>query len=246
MTTFAEAANRPFPEIGVRSRAFGNLVPQVVYCASVVRAGREIDGIRVADDDELAAALTAASAGDETGFATVWRALQPALLRYLRVIVGDAAEDVASETWLQASRDLHRFDGGPAAFRGWLFRIARNRAIDERRRTGRRPEEPATTEQDAGPPAPDAAGQALESSGTAWALAIIASLPRDQAEAVMLRAVAGLSVADAAHVLGKRPGAVRIATMRGLRRLAADPRVRARGGDEWLPGGVGEARPEGV
>jgi RNA polymerase sigma-70 factor (ECF subfamily) len=200
----------------------------------------------VADDDELAAALTAASAGDETGFATVWRALQPALLRYLRVIVGDAAEDVASETWLQASRDLHRFHGGAAAFRGWLFRIARNRAIDERRRTGRRPEEPAAIDHDGGQPAPDAAVQALEGSGTAWALAVIASLPRDQAEAVMLRAVAGLSVPDAAHVLGKRPGAVRVATMRGLRRLAADPRVRAHGGDEWLPGGVGEARPEGV
>jgi RNA polymerase sigma-70 factor, ECF subfamily len=58
-------------------------------------------------------------------------------------------------------------------------------------------------------------GPAFEGSGTAWALAMIAALPRDLAEAVMLRAVAGLSVADTAEVLGKRPGAVRIATMRG-------------------------------
>ncbi|MEV6494965.1 sigma factor, partial [Actinoplanes sp. NPDC051633] len=89
-------------------------------------------------DDELARALTAAIAGDEAGFATLWRRLQPAVLRYLRVVVGDAADDVASETWMQAARDLRRFDGDPAAFRGWLFRIARHRAIDDRRRAARR------------------------------------------------------------------------------------------------------------
>jgi RNA polymerase sigma-70 factor (ECF subfamily) len=41
----------------------------------------------------------------------------------------------------------------------------------------------------------------------------------------MLRVVAGMDVAQTASVLGKRPGAVRIATMRGLRRLAANLEV---------------------
>jgi RNA polymerase sigma-70 factor (ECF subfamily) len=245
MTTFAEAANRPFPEKRVPVARVSRRVPPLVYRASLVNPECGVE-ISVADDDELAAALAAAIAGDEAGFAVLWRALQPPMLRYLRVVVGDTAEDVASETWLQASRDLHRFHGDAPAFRGWLFRIARHRAIDERRRFGRRPEEPTATAAEDGPAAPDAAVQALEGSGTAWALAVIASLPRDQAEAVMLRIVAGLSVADTAHVLGKRPGAVRIATMRGLRRLAADPRVRARGGDGWLPGIAGGAHPEGV
>jgi RNA polymerase sigma-70 factor (ECF subfamily) len=44
----------------------------------------------------------------------------------------------------------------------------------------------------------------------------------------MLRVVAGLDVAGTAQVLGKRPGAVRVATMRGLRKLAAMPQVQAR------------------
>jgi RNA polymerase sigma-70 factor (ECF subfamily) len=179
------------------------------------------------EDDDLAAALKAARDGDEAGFAVLWRTLQPSVLRYLRVVVRDAADDVASETWLQAARDLHRFDGGPAAFRGWLFRIARHRALDERRRASRRPEEPtASLDQDAAP-APDTAGEVVDGFGTAWALGIIASLPPDQAEAVMLRVVAGLDVAGTAQVLGKRPGAVRVATMRGLRRLAAHPQIRA-------------------
>ncbi len=181
------------------------------------------------DDDELAAAVRAASTGDEAGFARLWRALQPAVLRYLRVVVGDAAEDVASETWLQAARDLHRFTGDGAAFRGWLFRIARHRALDEKRRAGRRREDPAGTVADDATRVPDAATDMLEQSGTTWALRLIADLPPDQAEAVMLRVVAGLDVAATARVLGKRAGAVRIATRRGLRKLAADPRVAARG-----------------
>ncbi|RZU53023.1 RNA polymerase sigma-70 factor (ECF subfamily) [Krasilnikovia cinnamomea] len=184
----------------------------------------------MSQDDDIARAVRAASTGDERAFAVLWRCLHPALLRYLRVIVGDAADDVASETWLQAARDLHRFTGDGAAFRGWLFRIARNRAIDEQRRAGRRPEHPTDTFADeaAGIPARDAAAEAFEGSDTTWALSRIATLPTDQAEAVMLRVVAGLDVATTAQVLGKRPGAVRIATMRGLRRLAADPQVRAR------------------
>ncbi|MFI7546960.1 RNA polymerase sigma factor [Actinoplanes sp. NPDC049599] len=200
----------------------------------------------MSDDDDLLPALRAAQHGDEQGFATVWRALQPAVLRYLRVVVGDAAEDVASETWLQAARDLHRFSGDVPAFRGWLFRIARHRGIDERRRLGRRPEEPGGSDADAGPPVRDAAAEVLEGSDTRWALGLIASLPTDQAEAVMLRVVAGLDVATTAKVLGKRSGAVRIATMRGLRRLAAHPQVQARNLPVAGTSPVDPALPEGV
>jgi RNA polymerase sigma-70 factor (ECF subfamily) len=182
----------------------------------------------VSGDDQLAQALTAALAGDESGFAVLWRELQPGVLRYLRVVVGDAAEDVASETWLQVARDINGFDGDSADFRGWVFRIARHRAIDDRRRVARRPEQPAESLDDQVPAARDAASDVLERSGTAWALDLVAALPRDQAEAVMLRVVAGLDVARTAQVLGKRPGAVRVATMRGLRKLASMPQVQAR------------------
>jgi RNA polymerase sigma-70 factor (ECF subfamily) len=178
-------------------------------------------------DADLAAPLRAAAGGDETGFAVLWRALQPAVLRYLHAVCGDAAEDVASETWLQVVRDLPRFAGDATAFRVWLFRIARHRAIDDGRRVWRRREE-SRDHLDAGRPAPDAAAEVIEHAGTEWALRLIGELPPDQAEAVLLRVVAGLDVAGTAEVLGKRPGAVRIAAMRGLRRLAAHPQVRSR------------------
>jgi RNA polymerase sigma-70 factor (ECF subfamily) len=146
-------------------------------------------------------------------------------------VCGDAAEDVASETWLQVVRDLPRFAGDATAFRVWLFRIARNRAIDDGRRVWRRREE-SRDHVESGRPAqdavPDPATVVIEHAGTEWALRLIGELPPDQAEAVLLRVVAGLDVAGTAEVLGKRPGAVRVAAMRGLRRLAAHPQVRSR------------------
>jgi RNA polymerase sigma-70 factor (ECF subfamily) len=178
-------------------------------------------------DDELGGALDAARDGDEAAFAVLWSALHPAVLRYLRVVVGDIAEDVASETWLQVAKDLRRFSGGAGDFRGWLFRIARHRGIDQLRRAGRRREDAVGGVETRGH-APDAASQTEERFSTDWALRVIATLPREQAEAVMLRVVIGLDVATTADILGKRSGAVRIAAMRGLRRLAIHPDVRAR------------------
>ncbi|GAA4692634.1 RNA polymerase sigma factor [Phytohabitans rumicis] len=199
------------------------------------------------NDEELAGALVAAVRGDSAAFAHLWRSLQPSLLRYLRVIVRDAAEDVASETWLQAARDLPAFAGDAPAFRVWLFRIARHRAIDEHRRAGRRREEPRElSDQDMPTTAPDASHQVIQRSDTAWALNVIASLPKDQAEAVALRVVVGLDVAQTAQVLRKRPGAVRIAAMRGLRRLAGNAEVQARRRAAGPSLGLKPAPPEGV
>lgn len=170
------------------------------------------------EEQDLADALAGAIRGDEAAFGVLWRALNPALLRYLRVLSGDVCEDVASETWLQASRDLGGFRGDARGFQVWLFRIARNRAVDEGRRAARQPSFPTDLipEQRA---SDDTADAALAAMATRRALAVIAELPRDQAEAVLLRAVAGLTADQAGDVVGKRAGAVRVAAMRGLRSL---------------------------
>jgi sigma-70-like protein len=68
--------------------------------------------------------------------------------------------------------------------------------------------------------ADDTAARALDAVATRAAVALIATLPPDQAEAVLLRAVIGLDATTAAHVLGKRPGAIRTAAYRGLHTLA--------------------------
>jgi RNA polymerase sigma-70 factor (ECF subfamily) len=174
------------------------------------------------DDAELTAAVHAAQGGDECAFRTVYRAVHPRLLGYVRTLVGEVdAEDVASEAWLQIARDLERFSGDADRFRGWAARIARNRALDHIRMRGRRPAiDGDETELSDKPSEADTAGEALEALGTGRTLRLIATLPRDQAEAVVLRVVVGLDTKSAAEVLGKRPGAVRTSAHRGLRRLA--------------------------
>lgn len=173
------------------------------------------------DDDDLSSLLAAAQAGDEDAFRMIYRTIQPGLLRYLRVLVGDDAEDVASEAWLQIVRDLSSFRGDAQGLRGWTVTIARHRAFDHLRARRRRPRSDLPVEdlvEQAG--ADDTAGSALEALSTGAALALIGRLPPDQAEAVLLRVVIGLDAATAAQVLGKRAGAVRTAAHRGLRRLA--------------------------
>ncbi|GIJ39656.1 RNA polymerase sigma factor [Micromonospora andamanensis] len=168
---------------------------------------------------ELEQLVEAARSGDEDAFRQLYRNLQPGLLRYLTALVGADAEDVASETWLQVARDLPTFTGGE--FRAWAVTIARNRAMDHLRRQRRRPalsvpvQELSELAGDA-----DTAERAGESLGTEAALAMIASLPPREAEAVLLRAVIGLDAETAGRVLGRRAGAVRTAAHRGLRRLA--------------------------
>lgn len=165
--------------------------------------------------------VRAARAGDAAAFEDVYRDVQPRLLRYLQAMVGQDAVDVASETWLQASRDLHRFRGGADDLRGWVVGIGRHRALDLLRAQGRRPSDPhdpaTLPERPGSGDAYDGAEQAL---ATRQALTMIGRLPQDQAEAVLLRVVVGLDGPAAAKVLGKRAGAVRMATSRGLARLA--------------------------
>jgi RNA polymerase sigma-70 factor, ECF subfamily len=171
---------------------------------------------------QLEGALVAAQRGDPDAFRVLYRDTQPRLLRYLRALTGGDAEDIASETWLHIARDLHTFHGTYDAFRGWAATIARHRALDHKRRNTRRPPAiPVTTEDLAGLAAhDDTASTAIDTLTTAAAVRLIATLPPDQAEAVLLRAVLGLDATRAAAVLGKRPGAVRTAAHRGLRTLA--------------------------
>lgn len=174
------------------------------------------------DDAGLTAAVLAAQDGDEDAFRTVYRAVQPRLLGYIRTLVGDPdAEDVASEAWLQIARDLDRFSGDADRFRGWAARIARNRALDHLRMRGRRPAIGGDETELSGKPAgSDTADEAIEALATGRTMSLIAQLPQDQAEAVVLRVVVGLDAKSAAQTLGKRPGAVRTAAHRGLKRLA--------------------------
>jgi RNA polymerase sigma-70 factor (ECF subfamily) len=168
------------------------------------------------------AVLDAAAGGDELAFRALWRDLQPALLRYLNAFAPGSGEDLASETWLRIVKGLPTFTGDEHAFRAWVFTVARHRAVDRWRRTTRHRDELVPLDALARLPAPDdPATAAVDTIASQAAITLIATLPLDQAEVVLLRVVAGLDVAEVATITGKRPGNVRVLAHRALRRLAA-------------------------
>ena len=167
------------------------------------------------------ALLAAAQRGDEEPFSALWRDANPALLRYLRVIAPEVAEDAAADTWVHVVRGLAGFRGDEGAWRAWLFTTARRRAIDHGRYRARRPVVPvAEIPPGAGPASADTADVVLERLSTGAAIALIGTLPRLQAEVIVLRVLAGLDNEAVARLVGRSPGAVRVAAHRGLRRLA--------------------------
>jgi RNA polymerase sigma-70 factor (ECF subfamily) len=186
----------------------------------------------VPEPDPLDDAVAAMCSGDDDAFRLVYRAVHPTLLRYLEVLVGPSdAEDVASETWGQASRDLDRFQGGADGFRAWVTTIGRHRGLDLLRQRARRPQVVADLTVVDPPDPVDHDLRVEDVLGTRHALALLRELPQDQAEALMLRVVMGLDARSAGQVLGKRPGAVRSAAQRGLRNLAR--RVDSTEGRVW-------------
>jgi RNA polymerase sigma-70 factor, ECF subfamily len=174
-------------------------------------------------------ALMAARAGAEWGFAALYRDLHPGLLRYLYAHEPADAEDLASETWLDVAAGLHRFAGDEDAFRRWLFTIARRRLIDFGRRRARRRTKPMPSERlPERATSSDSEADAIAAASTRAALARLAALPADQAEVLLLRVLADLSVEDVAAILGKRPGTVRVLQHRALARLAGETAAPSR------------------
>jgi RNA polymerase sigma factor (sigma-70 family) len=99
--------------------------------------------------------------------------------------------------------------GRESQFTTWLFTIARNLAIDDRR--AQRPA--VDTDGDVGP-GPDATHERRHDIERA-----LATLPAAQREVVLLGRVAGLEASEIAAVVNSTPGAVRVTLHRALRQL---------------------------
>jgi RNA polymerase sigma-70 factor (ECF subfamily) len=189
--------------------------------------------------DQFQGILTAAQAGGEWAVASLYRWLNPAVISYLRARAGDDAEDLGSETWLAVARGLPTFSGDEAGFRSWVFTIAHRRVVDHHRAASRRPRTRTLTPEGedidggtVGLSSPDdpAAEVVTAVAGEEAVRRIVALLPPDQADIVLLRVVAGLPMEDVARITGRRPGTVRVLQHRALRHLAE--RLEARGPED--------------
>jgi RNA polymerase sigma-70 factor (ECF subfamily) len=168
---------------------------------------------------DFSGTVLAAQGGDEEAFARLWREFQPGLLRYLRIKAAPVAEDLAADIWLRVLRALPTFEGDEQGFRGWIYTTARNRLTDWYRNGERRPELIEYSSLVVMPAVNNVEQEAAENSATDRAVALIAELPPDQAEAVMLRIVVGMDVTRTAQVMNRSSGSVRVLCHRGLRRL---------------------------
>lgn len=183
------------------------------------RGSGEGDGLATGGepgDDRVAAAQR----GDPGAFEALYDAYVARVLGYVRGLGVDEPEDTVSEVFVSVVRSLPTFRGDEADFRRWLFTIAHRRAVDSHRRRSRRKEQPTdpSTLPDLASPDDTTADVAAQLSSTPASEAL-AQLTPDQREVILLRVVADLSVADAAEVLGKQPGAIKTLQRRALASL---------------------------
>jgi len=159
-----------------------------------------------------------AQAGDEAAFVELVERYSPRLRYFLRKLVGRAdVEDQLQEVWLDAFRHLPRL-ADPRALRGWLYRIARDRAFGRLRKTRR--EEPLDEAETIDPAA--ANGEPFTAEDAARIHAALDRLPDDQREVLVLRFLEEMSYEEIARVVGCQLGTVRSRLYYGkqaLRRL---------------------------
>ncbi len=167
--------------------------------------------LRHADDDALVHALRA---GEEEAFEEIHRRYRVPLERSAaRMVAGrvPGPEDIVQEVFARAFLAL-RADDRPVQLRPWLYRLTRNRALDELRRTT------ATVL----PPGFDLPGDGLDPARvlgdrqrTRQVLDELRRLPRRQRDALVGHAVQGRSARELASSLGTSEKAVKALTHRG-------------------------------
>jgi RNA polymerase sigma-70 factor (ECF subfamily) len=163
--------------------------------------------------------LAAAVGGSEAAHARIFRELGPSVAGYLRARGAEDPDDLANEVFLRAFRMLHTFRGDAPRFRSWVFTIARNCLIDDRRRAARRPDVVVLTETEHALSVADAETEAFALLAHERVSALLDRLSPDQRDVLLLRIVADLSVEQTAATVGKSAEAVKALTRRGLAAL---------------------------
>ena len=131
-------------------------------------------------------------------------------------------DDVVQEACLEAARKIAEFeDRHPNGFYAWLVRIAdfKLKEADRRRRAKKRGQ-PASLEVEPMSLQTSVAGRASRGEHALRIADALTVLPGSQAEAVRLRYLQGLSVAETAERLETTPAAVKALVARGLAQLA--------------------------
>ena len=173
------------------------------------------------DERNLKRLIRNTARGDEEAAGELFDLYHSRVFRYALSKLWDktAAEDVASETFARVLRDLDRFKWKGAGFEAWLFRIASNLVTDHNRSKQRE-----TPQADASEYA-----ETTELRTPEWATiagettrelnGLLAVLPPDQREVLVLRFAGGLETDEIGAVMDRKPNAVRQLQFRALEQL---------------------------
>jgi RNA polymerase sigma-70 factor (ECF subfamily) len=176
---------------------------------------------------DLHALVERAQKGDAAAWEALYRRTYPGLLSYARRrLDAEGARDAVSEAMVRAVGRIDRFKWDGAGFDAWLFGILRHVVIDAQRaqnhrKSGSLAADGAGQPDAAEDPEPGPLDHLLGAERTASVRAAFGQLSVFDQEVLELRVVAGLSSDEVAVVVGKRPGAVRMAQARALDRLRA-------------------------
>lgn len=157
------------------------------------------------------------AAGDDSAFSPLYRALSPRLFGYLLRLTRDRhqAEDLVQVTFSKVHRARAAYFAGSPVL-PWLLAIGRRSFLDLKRRQKVRPEDLTGDGT-----VPERTPEVVSSSDDLARELELAldRLPSAYAEAIQLTKVTGLSVAEAAEVLGTTPAAVKLRVHRGYHML---------------------------
>ncbi|MGE5072102.1 MAG: RNA polymerase sigma factor [Anaerolineae bacterium] len=169
-----------------------------------------------------------AKSGDGEAFSQLYEAYFERVYRFIffRVTDEQFAEDLASQVFLKAWENLHRYQPkGP--FLAWLYAIARNTVIDSYRTKKQ------TVSLDEAAPIPtqdDKLDDRMQLEFEVQALQkAMQQLTQEQQEVITLKFIAEYDTAQIAKQMGKTEGAIRALQMRALQALARAMRRDERG-----------------
>ncbi len=172
-------------------------------------------------DERLDDVLVAAQHGEAWALRVVYEELAPRVHGYLAARGAAEPEDLTSEVFLAVFPRLPQVTGGAAGLRTLVFSVAHARLVDDLRRRSRRGFTVAYEPQLDQRTTRSSEDDALEALGTARVRALLASLPDDQRNVLLMRLVSDLTVEQVAAAMGRSPNAVKQLQRRALLALRA-------------------------
>jgi RNA polymerase sigma-70 factor (ECF subfamily) len=166
------------------------------------------------------AIVDAARAGDESALAELYKLYLPRVYRYILARMGNPydAEDLTEEVFLRILDAIERFQWREAPFSAWLFRIAHNAVVSQRRKEGARGRSSPLSE---ALPVNSQGPEELVENRLALneIMRAAETLPEAQRRVISLRFAAGLSVAETARAMSKGEGNVKVIQHKAIAKL---------------------------